>query len=335
MSHAAEAPATKPTGIKWMVNYEEALKQAKSGGKLILLLFTGSDWCTWCTKLEEEAFNSTDFYNLVGNKFVFVKLDFPLYSPQDAEIKVQNKQLQQKYDVRSFPLVVIYDPQTNQTIGTTGYRQGGGKQLAEYLNKMINDFAGYKQKVSSAEKTSLSGAELKTLYQQANKLGNKADARKIITMGVDSDQSLFFLMERYRQYASTGSIHSSEAITLRQQLMAADPQNERQIPFQLALIEFETFTSKVDPKTSSPELAVSPLNGYIEKFGAKDKDNTWRLHMIIAQVYLDNGQLQNALKHFQQASETAPHGAQSDIAKTIDAVSSKASTQSLLTLSER
>ncbi|HEX8281663.1 MAG TPA: hypothetical protein VF551_09810, partial [Chthoniobacterales bacterium] len=49
------APAAAKSG--WLTNFKEAQDQAKNGKKLMLLDFTGSDWCGWCMKLEKEVFS--------------------------------------------------------------------------------------------------------------------------------------------------------------------------------------------------------------------------------------------------------------------------------------
>lgn len=134
-------------GVKWYTNYDEAVKQAKSTSQPLLMFFTGSDWCGWCNKIDEEAFDTKDFADTSGNKFVFLKLDFPLYAAQDPQLKAQNKQLQQKFDVRSFPTVILYDVQKNQQIGTTGYRAGGGRQYGNFLNQMHNDYSSRNQRM--------------------------------------------------------------------------------------------------------------------------------------------------------------------------------------------
>lgn len=308
--------------IKWFTDYDEALKQARSASQPLLMFFTGSDWCGWCNKIDEEAFDTKDFAEAAGNKFVFLKLDFPLYSAQDPKIKAQNKQLQQRFDVRSFPTVILYDAQENQQIGTTGYRAGGGKQYAGYLYKMFSDYSAYKQKMGTLDKTKPSGTELKLLYDKAKELSLHHDANKIIRSGMDSDQSLFFLVERYRFLASEDQIHSQEAVALKQQLLAADANNEQQIPYQLAIIEFESLCANMDKENYTSDSTVAPLVAYIEKFGAKDKENLWRLQIIISQVYLDKNQMPDALKYAQKSHDSAPASVQAEIATAIQNIQS-------------
>lgn len=309
--------------VKWLTSYEQAVQQSKSANKPLILFFTGSDWCGWCNKLDEEALETQEFAEAAANKFIFVKLDYPLYSPQDPQIKAQNKQLQQKFDIRSFPTVLIIDTKQNQQIGATGYRPGGGKPFADYLIKMVNDYAGYKQKVSSLEKKKFSGQDLKQIYDKAKDLGLSHDAIKIMKKGLQSEEALYFMMERYSYLAQEGQIHNKEAAALRQQLLNADPLNEKLIPYKIAVTDFEIYCSEMDKENYAPELTVAPLTAYIEKFGTKDKDNLWRLQILVSQVYLDKNEMTAALKYAQQSYESAPSCVQPELARAIQNIRSQ------------
>ena len=153
--------------LNWMTNYEEALNRAKTEKKNLLLFFTGSDWCGWCYKLDSEVLSTIDFSDMVGDKFVFVLIDFPLKSSLDPKQVAQNKELQKKFNIKGFPTIVLLDSQQEQ-IGTVGYRPGGPKAYSEYLMKMVEDFKNYKKKMSSLNTSSL--PELQTLYGKACEL---------------------------------------------------------------------------------------------------------------------------------------------------------------------
>jgi len=307
---------TSRSNVKWIPNYNDALSQAKQANKPLVILFTGSDWCSWCTKLDDEVLGTSEFAAGAGDKFVFYKADFPLYTNQDPQLKSQNKNLQQQFHIRSFPTIVVYDTQKDQTIGTSGYRPGGGGQFADYLLKLVNDYSSYNKKVSTLDSGKFSGSELKGLYEQAKKLNLNSDATKIISQGLNSDQSRFFLTERYRQLADEGKIHSTEAAALRNQLISIDPNNNELIPYQIAVIEFET-NLELNSKPVSPALIVEPLTSYIDKFGSTDKEHLWRLEMLISQVYLDKNQMNEALKHAQLSHDAAPASAQPEISRAI------------------
>lgn len=309
--------AGRQVSVPWQTNYEQAVQQAKATSKPLLLFFTGSDWCGWCNKLDEEAFETTEFANAAGTQFIFVKLDFPLYSSQDPQLKSQNKELQQKFDVRSFPTVIVVDPKQNQQMGVTGYRPGGGKSFADYLLKMVNDYSGYQKKIGALDKSPFSGEALKQLYHQAQALELTQDVAKITKKGLISDENVFFMKERYKYLAEEGHIHSQEALSLKQKLLKADPDNSKRMHYEIAVTDFEAYIQTMDKEGDSPELAVAPLTEYIEKFGAQDKDNVWRLNILISQVYLDKDKIATALKYAQQSYESAPSSVQPELARAV------------------
>ncbi len=131
------AASTQSAGqIKWYKNYNEAEAAAKKANKPLLLFFTGSDWCGWCKKMDQEVFASPDFAKDVGNDFIFAEIDFPMNKPLPPEEQQVNNNLKQKYGVTGYPTVIILDANGN-FIAETGYRPGGGKTYAEYLKQLL------------------------------------------------------------------------------------------------------------------------------------------------------------------------------------------------------
>jgi protein disulfide-isomerase len=314
--------AENQTGVSWLTSYEQAVGQAKSSSKPILVFFTGSDWCGWCNRLEDEVFNTPEFAQLSKDKFIFVRLDFPLYKALSPQISAQNKQLKSRFDIRSFPTVIILDPQEQQ-IGTTGYRAGGGRQYSTHLDKIIGNYSNYKQKIQTLEQQKLGGEELKKLYHKSKELDLENDAYHIVQLGMESDEKNFFLTEYYRLLVDDGHIHSQEALQVKQKLLALAPKNEGLVHYNIAVIEFEAFSEEMQRDHFSSDLAVAPLVQYIQKFGAQDKDNLWRLEMIISQVYLEKNRLSDALKHAKAAHSAAPATVQTEIASAIASINSQ------------
>ncbi len=321
-SISLNASDTSNRGINWQTNYEAAVKEAKRSSKPIVLFFTGSDWCGWCNRLDDEVFNTSEFAAASKDKFIFVKLDYPIYAALPQQLNEQNKQLKKRYDIRSFPIIVVIDPQEQQ-IGTTGYRAGGPAQYSAHLDKLISNYTNYKQKVQNLQEQKLGGEELKKLYQKSKELDLGNDTLHIIKLGLESDEKIYFLTEQYRYLAEEGLIHSPEAIKLKKQLFALDPQNEKHLHYNIAVIEFEASCEEMQKENYSSDLAVAPLVHYINKFGPKDKDNLWRLEMIISQVYLDKNLLKDALKHAEAAHVAAPASVQSEIASAVASIQSQ------------
>lgn len=124
-------------GNNWHVDFEKAKNLAKEENKNILLDFTGSDWCGWCIKLDEEVFDKTAFKDYAKENLVLVEIDFPRSKEQSAETKAQNERLLQQFGVRGFPTIVILNSQ-GQKIAETGYRPGGAANYVAHLKNLIS-----------------------------------------------------------------------------------------------------------------------------------------------------------------------------------------------------
>ena len=301
--------------INWQTNYEEALNQSKATSKPIILFFTGSDWCSWCKKLEQEALHTQEFAEAAGDKFIFVLLDFPMNSTLPSELTAQNKRLQKQFEIQGFPTLVILDSQQKK-IGSAGYRPGGGKAYAQFLLKLVDDHKVYQAKMQGLETQQISGTELKQLYQQAHETGRSTDADKIIIAGIESDKKHYFLIERYRILGMEGKLQNEEAVEIKKQLLMTDPTNSKLTYYQVALVDFEASCKMCNEET--PEHTVASLVDYINTFGTKDKDNLWRLQMMVSQVYLEKDKFSEALKYAQSSYQSAPSNAQPEIASAIN-----------------
>ncbi|TRX37088.1 thioredoxin family protein [Flavobacterium restrictum] len=119
--------------LKWYTNVNEAIAVGNKEKKPLLLFFTGSDWCGWCIRLQKEVLTTPEFATWAKANVILVELDFPRRAPQTDEIKKQNNDLQQAFNIQGFPTICIAngitkDGKTNfQGLGTTGYVAGGPK----------------------------------------------------------------------------------------------------------------------------------------------------------------------------------------------------------------
>ena len=302
--------------VSWTTNHDAALKKAKETNKPIVLFFTGSDWCGWCKKLESEALDTDAFAKGAGDKFIFVKLDYPMKTQQNSALAEQNAKLQNQYDVRSFPTIIILDANGKQ-IGVTGYRAGGGASYAEHLSKIVQDYSAYRQKMKTLGSDALSSTELKHLYRQAKEFGLKDDAQRIVKAGMKTDRATFFQIERYRHLGNEGKLSNAEAKKLKEQILADDPDNTHFCHYQVACIDFDHSLDQLENKETTVAEAVRPLEDYLQKFNKNDRDNVWRLEMMIAQVYVNHAERGKALAHAKSAHAAAPYDRKEDLASFI------------------
>ena len=45
----------------WLTDLPKAQAQAKTENKIVLLNFTGSDWCGWCIKFKKDVLDTPEF----------------------------------------------------------------------------------------------------------------------------------------------------------------------------------------------------------------------------------------------------------------------------------
>lgn len=128
---AMVAALSVATAADWQTDLPKAQAQAKKENKLVLMDFTGSDWCGWCIKLKKEVFDTQEFKDYADKNLVLVEVDFPRKKEQSAELKKANQALQAKYKIQGYPTIIVLDGDGKQ-VGELGYMKGGpGPFIAE------------------------------------------------------------------------------------------------------------------------------------------------------------------------------------------------------------
>ena len=119
----------------WGDDYEKGLAQAKAEKKLVLLDFTGSDWCGWCIKLDKEVFSKKEFKDYAKDNLVLVEVDFPQTKKLAKKLKEQNDKLQAQYGIKGYPTIVVLNPD-GKKVGELGYQEGGPTAFTAKLDAL-------------------------------------------------------------------------------------------------------------------------------------------------------------------------------------------------------
>jgi thioredoxin-related protein len=122
----------------WITDIKAAQSQARSENKLILVNFTGSDWCPWCIRLKNEVFSKPEFASFAGENLVLLEIDFPRQKPMPAEVKKANGKLADHYKVGGYPSVHVLDAE-GKSLGQTGYMPGGPKPFVEKIKSIAGN----------------------------------------------------------------------------------------------------------------------------------------------------------------------------------------------------
>ena len=128
--------ATAWAGGIWTTDFESARTEAARRGVPILADFSGSDWCHWCVRLDNEVFSQEAFQSFAAENFVLFLADFPQSKEQAKDVQKQNRALLERYGVQGFPTVLLLDSK-GDVLAKTGYRRGGPAAYVKHLQDLL------------------------------------------------------------------------------------------------------------------------------------------------------------------------------------------------------
>lgn len=105
----------------WQTDLPAACRQAEKENKLVLIDFTGSDWCSACVRLRRTVLDTPSFREFADSRFVLLEVDLPLKKSLNPELQRRNEEIANHYGVAGFPTLMVINPQ-GQVMG--GFQSG-------------------------------------------------------------------------------------------------------------------------------------------------------------------------------------------------------------------
>jgi thioredoxin-related protein len=268
-------------GEGWSIDFEAAKKQAAAEKKDLLVDFTGSDWCGWCIKLNEEVFQKDEFKKGVKDKYVLVELDFPKDDSKLSEAtKKQNSELQEKLGIEGFPTILLCDA-SGKPYAKTGYQEGGPEKYLTHLETLQKHKATRDEAFASAAKAE--GVE------KAKKLVAALKALEVLEI-------------------PEAAITSSYAEFVPQ-IKAADPKDEtgfvKEIESKEKLVKFQTELNKFG-ETKDFEGALAYVNKVLKEDGFEGEAKQ-QITATKALIYLEIKKFDEAIKAIDEAKAIDPN----------------------------
>ena len=135
--------AQDKNGLVWYTDINEAYNISNKTQKPIFAFFTGSDWCGWCHRLQDNVFAKSHFQAWAKKNVILLELDFPHQKKLPDALQQQNNSLQQTFQVAGFPTIWIFNMAKDSinryniaALGTLGYPQSAhGKEEDAFLQK--------------------------------------------------------------------------------------------------------------------------------------------------------------------------------------------------------
>lgn len=118
-----------PESAWWEINPHYAFDRAQREQRPLMLLFTGA-WNTQAMALSQEVFATKSFNEFVKENLVICYLNFPknITDAPDALRKIK-----ERYKVKGYPNVLIFNPNGEVERGIRGYRSG---RPVDYFNEL-------------------------------------------------------------------------------------------------------------------------------------------------------------------------------------------------------
>jgi thioredoxin-related protein len=133
----SKAADEKKEAAVWLTDYAKAQATAKEQKKVVMLDFTGSDWCPPCMALKKTVFTSAEFTKFAGEKLVLVEVDFPEKKKLPEAQQKANDDLATKFKVESYPTVILVDNNGKELLRMDGYDGSSGKDFVAKLAKKV------------------------------------------------------------------------------------------------------------------------------------------------------------------------------------------------------
>jgi len=142
-------PGKTPAG--WLDSYTDALAKAQKEKKPLMALFTGSDWCPPCQKLEKNILLQPAFKEFAEKHLVLLFLDYPREAKQDENLKKQNDSLAKKFSIEGYPTIHILSPDGKKSVwSTVGYAPLFLENLKEAVAGLDKDYPEAAKAVKAA-----------------------------------------------------------------------------------------------------------------------------------------------------------------------------------------
>ncbi|NLH15851.1 MAG: thioredoxin fold domain-containing protein [Phycisphaerae bacterium] len=153
----------------WTQDFDGAVQKAIAENKDLLINFTGSDWCPWCIRLDDEVFGKEEFKKAAGKSFVLVKIDFPrdlAKAGLTEAMQARNQKLQERYGIQGYPTILLTDGH-GRPYAQTAYKEGGQEKYLEHLTTLQQAGRTIRKDLIAAGKGDLPPMDRAKLLDQA------------------------------------------------------------------------------------------------------------------------------------------------------------------------
>jgi hypothetical protein len=292
---------------RWSQHGErEILQLAQQQNLPVIAIFLGKQGCPWSQKLQDEVLKSPQWTQEIRNEALFWQIDS--FESQNDQI------LRDKYNIQTFPLIVLLDPQGKEFARMEYVPLDALGYVAE-IRTLIEDFQELCIALEAQDEF-FDEEKLQTLYLKAKKMSAPYFKLAILEKGLQVEKGAFFHLEKLAMLLQSHKLKHPLVLKAKKQLQERDPDNHLGTHFKIAVLEFDKIVSKHKRKDHF-EKPLIPLLQFVHKFGKTDKENLWKAELMIAEYLYKNNFVEQAYEHAEMAYVEAPEAFKPQIVESI------------------
>lgn len=216
---ASVAISAETSALEWMRDLDAAGKKAAEEGKLLLVEFTGSDWCKFCTAQKKNVLDKPEFVAWAEKYCVPVEIDVPNDAARvgGEKQKQLNKFICDEYGVQRFPTLKVMTPEKVVVGGYSG-AQSSPRDAIDHLEK---SFAAAKRLEAALKKDGSQRTKaLASLYQKLSPTERPHQFALLRLLAESDADNTTGLVPEYRRLAQMKRLQRglAESLTVEERL---------------------------------------------------------------------------------------------------------------------
>ena len=104
------------------INLSAEVERAKAENKLLILEFTGSDWCAPCILFDRRVRSQPEFQAYAASNLVWVEIDSPEKTKLPPQTEATNRLLKAQFEIDPLPAFIALDHDGADDLGNRRLR---------------------------------------------------------------------------------------------------------------------------------------------------------------------------------------------------------------------
>lgn len=297
---------------QWKIDERDVLQTAAVENLPIVAVFYKAEECPWSHKFVHDVLQSQTFVGKVGVDAIL----WEIILGQEKE----DLDILEKYHVVQSPQILLLDPQGKE-FARLDYSPISADLYAQQILQLIDDFQQVCLSLQDPKKD-IQENQCKELYLKAKQFSAPCFKQVLLEKGLKKEKGTFFHIEKYALMLDKYKLKNPDVVKMKKRVLSRDPDNALQTHFKIAVLDFQKRASSLKVKDRC-EKALIPLLNYMHRFREKDKENMWRIELMIAEFLFAKNILPAALTHAEESLKTVPLSDKPRVLQAISAIQQK------------